>query len=103
LKEQKLKDIDFQTKLEELYQRVDLPELIKRVDLDRMSAGIKFPERGAANLGFDLSKVEGLPARLVFGKQIFACRTDRSIVPHGHDNMCTGFIVLRGDRFIVLQ
>ena len=21
----------------------------------------------------------------------------RSIVPHGHDNMCTGFIVLRGD------
>ncbi len=32
----------------------------------------------------------------MFGKQIFACRKGRSIVPHGHDNMATGFIVLRG-------
>ena len=33
----------------------------------------------------------------MFGKQIFALRKGRSIVPHGHNNMCTGFIVLRGD------
>ena len=39
----------------------------------------------------------GCPKRLVFGKQIFAMRKGRSVVPHGHDNMCTGFIVLRGD------
>ena len=32
----------------------------------------------------------------VFGKQIFALKKDRSVVPHGHDNMCTGFIILRG-------
>jgi hypothetical protein len=96
LKERKLKDLDFQSKLEALYQRVDLGELIKFLDLDRLQAGIKYPERGAANLGIDLSKVEGLPGRVVFGKQIFACRKGRSIVPHGHDNMCTGFVVLRG-------
>ena len=47
-------------------------------------------------MGIDLSKVDGLPPWLVFGKQIFAMRKGRSIVPHGHDNMCTGFIVLRG-------
>ena len=29
VKGQKLKDIEFQTKLEELYKRVDLPELIR--------------------------------------------------------------------------
>src|SRR5262249_23136388 len=57
---------------------------------------LRYPEKGAANLGIDLSKVEGLP-RLAFGKQIFACQKGRSIVPHGHDNMCTGFIVLKGD------
>lgn len=96
LKERKLKDLDFQAKLEELYQRVDLAELMKFLDLDRLSARVRYPERGAASLGIDLSKVEGMPARLVFGKQIFACRKDRSIVPHGHDNMCTGFVVLRG-------
>src|SRR2546427_780637 len=27
---------------------------------------------------------------------IFACQKGRSIVPHGHDNMSTGFIILRG-------
>jgi hypothetical protein len=97
LKERKLKDIDFQTRLEALYQRVDLPELLKFIDLDRLSSSVKYPERGAASVGIDLTKVEGLPGRLIFGKQIFACRKGRSIVPHGHNNMCTGFVVLRGE------
>lgn len=97
VKERKLKDTDFQAKLEDLYRRVDLPELVKFLDLDRIDARAKYPERGVASLGIDLSKVEGLPGRLVFGKQIFACRKGRSVVPHGHDNMCTGFVVLRGE------
>jgi hypothetical protein len=96
IKGRKIKDTEFQAKLEELYKKVDLAELVKLLDLDRVAADVKYPERGAANLGIDLSKVEGLP-KLAFGKQIFACKKDRSIVPHGHDNMCTGFIVLRGD------
>ncbi|MBY0527820.1 MAG: hypothetical protein K2R98_30770 [Gemmataceae bacterium] len=97
VKNQKIKDVDFQAKLEDLYKKVELSELIKLLDLDRVAKDVKFPARGAANLGIDLSKVEGLPQRLVFGKQIFAMQKDRSIVPHGHDNMCTGFIVLRGE------
>jgi hypothetical protein len=97
LKDRKLKDLEFQTKLEELYGRCELPELIKLVDLDRLAERARVPERGAASVGIDLSKVEGLPVRLVFGKQVFICKQGRSIVPHGHDNMCTGFIVLRGD------
>jgi hypothetical protein len=97
LKDHKLKDVDFQTKLEDLYKTVDLAELCGLLELERISSTVKFPERGAASIGIDLSKVEGLPGRLVFGKRIFAVREGRSIVPHGHDNMCTGFIVLRGD------
>src|SRR5262249_27150864 len=97
LKDEKLKDVDFQTKLEELYRRVDLPELVQLLDVDRLAASVKYPEKGAANLGVDLSKVAGLPGMLVFGKQIFAMQKGRSVVPHGHDNMCTGFIVLRGN------
>jgi hypothetical protein len=96
LKDQKLKDVDFQKKLEDLYQRVNLDDLVKLVELDRLTKNLKYPERGARNLGIDLRKVEGLPKKLVFGKQIFALKKGRSIVPHGHDNMCTGFIILRG-------
>ncbi len=97
LKEHKLKDVDFQARLEDLYKKVDLTELCGLLDLDRVRRTVTLPERGAATLGIDLSKVEGLPERVVFGRQIFALRKDRSIVPHGHDNMCTGFIVLQGD------
>jgi hypothetical protein len=97
LKGHRLKDTEFQAKLEALYGRVDLPELIKLVDLDRLSERTKYPEKGAANLGIDLKKVEGIPAKLVFGKQVFAMKKGRSVVPHGHDNMCTGFVILRGE------
>jgi hypothetical protein len=97
LKDHKLKDVDFQAKLEELYKNVDLPELVKLVDLDRLARSVKYPDHGAASLGVDLSKVEGLPNKVVLGKQIFALRKDRSVVPHGHNNMATGFVVLRGD------
>jgi hypothetical protein len=96
LKSQKLTDLQFQNKMEELYAKVELAQLIKLIDLDRITDGVKLPDNGAASLAFDLSKVEGLPKRLIFGRQIFGLKKGRSIVPHGHDNMCTGFIVLRG-------
>lgn len=95
LKGQKLTDLQFQSKMEDLYKRVDLKELCALVKLDEIEKR-KLPDSGAANVGFDLSKVEGLPANVGFGKQIFGCKKGRSIVPHGHANMCTGFIILKG-------
>jgi hypothetical protein len=97
VKDQKIKDIDWQAKLESLSQRVDLTDLVQLLDLDRVAQSVKYPAKGAASLGIDLSKVEGLPKKVVLGKQIFALQKGRSVVPHGHDNMCTGFIVLRGN------
>jgi hypothetical protein len=96
LKGQKLTDLQFQTKMEDLYKRVDLAELCKLIKLDAVEKTTTLPDNGAANVGFDLSKVEGLPANVGFGKQIFGCKKNRSVVPHGHANMCTGFIILKG-------
>lgn len=96
LRGQKITDLQFQTKMEDLYKRVPLPDLCTLIKLDEVEKKTKLPDSGAANLGFDLSKVEGLPGNLGFGKQIFGCKKGRSIVPHGHANMCTGFIVLKG-------
>ena len=96
LRGRKLKDVEFQARMEELYRRVDLPALIRAVRLDDLERTTRLPDNGAANLGFDLGNVEGVPAELRFGKQIFGLKKGRSIVPHGHSNMCTGFIVLKG-------
>ena len=97
LRNQKLKDLEFQAKMEELYRKVDLNAMIAFLDLERIASTTKLPDNGAKSLGFDLSKVEGLPKQVNFGKQIFAMKKGRSVVPHGHENMCTGFIVLRGE------
>jgi hypothetical protein len=83
--------------MEALYKKVDLAELCKLVKLDDVEKNKKLPENGAGNYGIDFGKIEGLPADLRFGKQIFGCKKDRSIVPHGHANMCTGFIILKGE------
>lgn len=95
LKGQKLKDTEFQAKMEALYKKVDLAELVSFVDLDKIAEKVKLPDNGAFSAGFDVTKVEGLGS-LSFGRQIFCLKKGRAVVPHGHENMCTGFIVLRG-------
>ena len=94
--EHKTKDAEFQKSLEELYRRVDLQALLKSLDFDRLSAGVNFPEKGAKTFSGDDVHVTGLPKNPVFGRQIFAMKKGRSVVPHGHDNMATGFLVLKG-------
>lgn len=93
----KVKDVEFQKSLESLYARVDLPALLKTLDFDRMAAGVNYPAVGARSLPVDFSHVSGLPTNLVFGRQIFAMARGRSVIPHGHDNMATGFLVLKGN------
>ena len=95
LKAKKLKDTEFQAKMEELYKKIDLAELVSFVELDKIAEKTKPPANGALSAGFDLSKIDGLKS-VTFGRQIFCLKKDRAVVPHGHSNMCTGFIVLRG-------
>jgi hypothetical protein len=93
----KVSDVSFQSNLEALYRRVDLPSLLKALDFDALAAGVEYPSVGAKSLSVDFKNVSDLPGKVVFGRQIFAMRKGRSIIPHGHDNMATGFLILRGE------
>jgi hypothetical protein len=97
VKEQHIKDTEFQKALEDLYAKVDLPALLKTLDFDALARDVKYPERGARSLPVDFKNVNGLPTKLVFGRQVFAMKKGRSVVPHGHDNMATGFLILKGN------
>jgi hypothetical protein len=44
-----------------------------------------------------MPKLQGGPERYVFGQQIFALRKGCSVVPHGHNNMATAFLILKGN------
>src|SRR3954447_8785016 len=60
LRGRKLTDLEFQTKMEDLYKRVDLKALCSLVKLDEIEKK-KLPDNGASNVGIDIGKMDGLP------------------------------------------
>jgi hypothetical protein len=97
LKGKKLEALDWQKQVESLLSTVDLPEMLRFIDFETLAASAKPKDRGELSLRARLPRVEGLPTELVFGHQVFALNKDRSVVPHGHDNMATAFLILKGD------
>jgi hypothetical protein len=97
VKGQQLEQVAWQKKVEELYRQVDLPQLLKLIDFDKLTSNVDFVDQGARSLRFSFQSSEGLPTQFVFGRQIFALKKGRSVVPHGHNNMTTAFLILKGD------
>lgn len=97
LKNEKVSQIDWQDKLGELFEQVSLEELLKLIDFEKLTKNIKLKERGARSLRFSFGQMEGMPEKLPYGKQVFALKKGRSVVPHGHNNMATAFIILKGE------
>jgi len=97
LRGQKLDPLTWQKQVETLFARVDLPEMLKFIDFDKLAKNAKPKDRGELSVRATLPKVDGLPTDLIFGHQVFVLNKDRSVVPHGHDNMATAFLVLKGD------
>src|SRR5438477_3303359 len=86
LKDQKLPQLEWQRKIEELFGRVELTELLRLIDFDRLAKHIEYPDSGEAVKGIRFPRIAGLPAELTFTKQLFAVKKGRAIVPHGHHN-----------------
>ncbi len=96
LKDEKITQPQWQAKIEELYAQVNLPELLKFIDFEKLKSKATPPARGARSLRFSFKQIEGAPQKLAYGKQVFALGKGRSVVPHGHNNMATAFIMLSG-------
>jgi hypothetical protein len=92
-----IKQVEWQAKVEELFGKIDLPELLKFIRFDEMTRDLTYRAKGERSLSVRFPKVEGVPEDLPFGRQVFALKKGASVVPHGHDNMATAFLVLRGE------
>jgi len=98
VKGRKMKETEWQVQIEDLLQnKIALPELLKLIDFDAIQKKVKFVDNGARSVRPKFPKIEGVPDKLVFGHQVFALKKGRSVVPHGHNNMATAFIVLKGN------
>jgi hypothetical protein len=96
VKSRKLTQVEWQQQVEALMDKADLPDLMKFVDFERLTRDVELGDHGEKALQHKFPEVEGLPTRLVFGHQIFGLKKDRSIAPHGHNNMATAFLMLKG-------
>ncbi len=96
VKGKKISQTQWQTSVEELFEQIDLADLTKAINYEQLIKDVKFKQRGERSLRPKLPQVEGLPTRLVFGHQVFALKKGRSVVPHGHNNMTTAFLILDG-------
>lgn len=92
----KVEQLQWHQQVEDLLAKVDLTDLLAFVDFEKLTGDLVFRDRGERSLRPEFPRVEGLPTDLVFGHQIFALTKDRSVVPHGHDNMATAFLILQG-------
>ena len=97
LKDEKVKQVIWQEKVEELFSKVRLDELLELVDFERLRKNLKIKAKSETSLRFNFKKAEGAPSRVAFGKQIFALNKGNSVIPHGHNNMATAFLVLKGN------
>lgn len=96
VKEKPLDQDEWKKRVELLFSKVDMDNVLRTLDFDKLTAGLTFKDRGEKSLRATFPMVEGLPTNLVFGHQIFALGKDRSVVPHGHNNMATAFLILKG-------
>ncbi|MCP4191338.1 MAG: hypothetical protein GY768_12005 [Planctomycetaceae bacterium] len=97
LRGRELKQLEWQAEIEKLFSQVDLNEFLSYVDFERLIKNMKFREKGERAFRAKFPEVEGLPTKLVFGHQMFALKKSQSVVPHGHNNMATAFLILKGD------
>jgi hypothetical protein len=97
LKGAKLTPVQWQAQVDQLSEKVDVPELLKFIDFQKLTQNLAYRDRGEKSLTPKFPEVEGLPTQRVYGQQLFALKKGASVVPHGHDNMATCFIVLQGE------
>ncbi|MEL6256369.1 MAG: hypothetical protein AAFR87_30480 [Bacteroidota bacterium] len=88
---------EWQDKIELLYKRVELEELLKYIKFEELIKGFEYPDLGVATRYVKFPKMEGLPARTSFTKKIFGMKKGRAIIPHGHANMSSAHLILKGE------
>ena len=77
----------WRAELARLYHDVPLAELLAAIDFERVAATMHLPDDDAANAP--------LPSA-GFGQKLFGMRRGRAVAPHGHDNMVSAHLVVRG-------
>lgn len=87
----------WQDAIEELFARVPLPDLLAAIDFERLVERLALPDDRAGVQDPQLPDIAGLPARRDCILRVFGMARGRAIIPHGHANMVSAHLVVRGE------
>ena len=100
LKTKTITATQWQSKIEYLYNQIELEDLLKFIKFENLIRGFEYPNLGVNTKPVKFPKLEGLPEQTVFIKKIFGMKKDRAIIPHGHSNMASAHLILKGEMHL---
>jgi hypothetical protein len=93
---EKISQKKWQTQVEALFDTIEMSELLQFIDFDKLIKNFKYPDLGVNTRYVKFPKLEGIPQNTIFIKKIFGMKKGRAIIPHGHSNMASAHLVLKG-------
>lgn len=96
LKKQSITPLEWQKQVAKLYAKIELKELLQFINFENLIKGFQYPDLGVNTKYVKFPKLSGLPERTVFIKKVFGMKKDRAIIPHGHSNMTSAHLILKG-------
>ncbi|MCB9081059.1 MAG: hypothetical protein H6555_05030 [Lewinellaceae bacterium] len=100
LNNQSITATEWQSQVEALYTQIELADILKFIDFANLTKGFTYPDLGVNTKPVNFPKLTGLPERTAFVKKIFGMQKDRAIIPHGHSNMASAHLVLKGEMHL---
>lgn len=100
LKMASIEVMDWQTKVESLFDKIELKELLSFIDWPNLTKGFEYPDLGVNTKPIKFPKLAGLPEETIFVKKLFGMQKDRAIIPHGHSNMASAHLILSGEMHL---
>lgn len=97
LRRQSITLVQWQERIETLLSQIELKEFLQFIDFEKLTRQFEFPDLGVNTKWVDFPKLRDLPAEYAFHKKIFGVQKGRAIIPHGHKNMVSAHLVIKGE------
>ena len=100
LKTELISASEWQQKLGNLYQRIPLTDILETIDFNNLIKGFTYPDLGVNTKRVHFPKLDGIPEKTEFIAKVFGMKKDRAIIPHGHSNMASAHLILKGEMHL---
>ncbi|MFT3743896.1 MAG: hypothetical protein QM785_06325 [Pyrinomonadaceae bacterium] len=87
----------WQDQIEALLAKVDMADLLKAIDYERLARTTTLYDDHESAEELSFAKMKGFPGELSFVPFFYGMKKGAAIVPHGHRNMTTMHMMLKGE------